>query len=208
MDKFPELEGNHNGELSGDLLSREKELLGEDNDFSSQPVPEEDVEIDESAQFEANFPPVSTADNSEQISQVPTPSEPSTPTNEESKPKSAFLEEWKVKQELALERRDKASADKQEQIREKAKAAIDDFYSNYNQKREESVAKVREDAEKFIAERDEQNSGSTWQKVSALISDIGKPAEGVTPADKSRFKEIVESLKNDPDAPGLSLIHI
>jgi hypothetical protein len=112
------------------------------------------------------------------------------------------IKEWRARQELEIKRRDELSDTKREEIRDKAKKAIDDFYENYNNKKETSIEEVRNAAKDFIGELNNAVSGgTTWDRVLKLIdtSDKSVTAGG---RDKTRFKELLLSLKGDPDAPG------
>lgn len=114
---------------------------------------------------------------------------------------SVAIKEWKQRQRLEIERRDEVSESKKNETREKAKRAIDDFYEDYNTKKDDIIAKTQEEEKNFLAERDENvGVGSVWDQAAKLIdtSDAGLGGG----RDKSRFKELLLSLKGDPNAPG------
>lgn len=214
MSEFPELQGYEvpsggADEISEkDLLSRERELLGEDAaqflgsstraDFSE---PTSDVEAD-----------TQHSDNLSSGSPQPT-TNPKTPgvgssayvPQKVNLSESKFLKDWKIKRDQEIEKRDKASAEKREAVREKARRAIDDFYENYNSKRESEKAAITRDAEEFAKKRDAEigsGKGTAWDRIAELMDGLGRPAEGVAPKDKKRFAELVNSLKGDTAAPG------
>jgi hypothetical protein len=123
-------------------------------------------------------------------------------TNKLSLEDSEPLKEWKVRQELEIKRRDELSESKKRETRDKAKAAIDDFYENYNTKKDESIEQTRGEAKTFLEERDNAVAGGTsWDRIAKLI-DTSEKGTKVKGRDKSRFKEMLLSLKGDPDAPG------
>jgi uncharacterized membrane protein YukC len=47
--------------------------------------------------------------------------------------------EWRERQKEEIQRRDELSAQKREETLQKAEQAIDDFYQQYNQKKERTI---------------------------------------------------------------------
>ena len=215
MDKYPKLDEYEGEAPEGDFLSREKALLGEEEaaKFGG-------AESVSDAEFESNYPALdneadtatdgvaATLDQSNGThARSETPSESVSFTRSSggvNLADSEFIKEWKVKYELEIERRDAASAERQAETKKAAEKAIDDFYENYNSKKETAIAKVREEADQFIKQRDETtgSGGTTWERVAKLIDNVGVSAATSKPADKTRFKELVTALKSDPNAPG------
>lgn len=110
--------------------------------------------------------------------------------------------EWKSRRELEIQRRDELSEQKKSETQEEAKKSIDDFYENYNSKKDKSIAETREEEKKFIDERDSDvGKGSTWERIVKLV-DTSDNAAKTKYSDKSRFKELLVSLKSDANAPG------
>lgn len=232
MSNFPEIQGfeAHEGagfsELSEkEIASREKELLGEDmaaeiaanaHQDTAQSEASDDEFISASPAGETNNEPA-PADVAEESSESAFISET---TSDPAKPgagpsayipqdvdltQSEFLKEWETKRDLEIERRDKYSREVEESTQEKARKAIDDFYENYNAKREKEIATIREDAEEFEKKRDADigdSKGTTWSLAASLIEGLNSTAENVQPADKKRFLQLIESLKDDVKAPG------
>lgn len=211
-----------------DLASREKELLGaegaaefgNDDDFAdsafigateivsngaedstegTQEIPTDDFNTS-NADEESVTPNVSSLNFGSQPGAGPSAYVPQDVDLRESE----FLKDWEVKRDLEIERRDKVSKEIFEDNQEKAHKAIDDFYENYNSKKEKEIAEVRETAAEFEKKRDADSSsqGTTWSIAARLIEGLGSPVEGIEPADKKRFYELIETLKNDPKAPG------
>lgn len=213
MDKYPKLDDFDGEAPEGDFLSREKAMLGEEEAAKFG-----DVEVESEEEFQSNYPALDTADVDETTDGVAAVNLDSaqeeysvrseTPAANGDRygfdlAESEFVQEWKVKHQLEIERRDKASSDRQAETRKNAEKAIDDFYTNYNTKKESAIEKVREEAAELIKQRDEGvGSGTTWDRVATLIEKIGTGAVGVKAADKKRFKELIDSLKGDANAPG------
>lgn len=224
-DKFPELEGFEAGHTDGNLLSRERELLGDEaaREFAGDtPSNAFNSSDEEEARFQSAFPPLENGNDAKVAAAADVATDAPTAIEMENgnveKPagpavyvptivnlsESEFVRDWKEKASLEIERRDKLSSDKREETREIARKSIDDFYENYNQKKELAINDVEAAAVDFVKKRDDAISGkgTTWDRVSDLITGLGRPAEGVPTADKKRFQELVESLKGDERAPG------
>lgn len=95
------------------------------------------------------------------------------------------------------------TAQRQETIKE-AQQHIDDFYDNYNTKKEKSIAQTRKDVEQFLATREDTVSGGTcWERIAKLVDVSGKGDKGgATGSGKERFRALLISLKKDIKAPG------
>lgn len=204
-DKFPELESigdslpNEGGD--SDFLRREKELVG--NEFQT----EHDHVIfqgldDEINDFKQQFPEVGVQ---EPIAE---------PINDENEPDEEFeefettkfggeskhLSEWKQRRDLEINQRESVNLKKKQEIIEKAQQTIDDFYDNYNKKREEQSKQIRNEEESFLAKRDEfLSKGTLWDRVNLLTAEVGET--GGT-RDKSRFKGLLAKLKGKENVPG------
>lgn len=202
MSKFPSLE-----ELDNDLVGVEADAstgLADDLLEDDAPVAADDnnedtnrADNDEPREFPSVEEVNASVSRGDSASGTPGP-ESRTLNLDESEP----IKEWKARQELEIKRRDELSETKRNEIRDKAKKAIDDFYENYNNKKDSSVEEVRSAAKEFVEELNNAVSGgTTWDRVLKLIdtSDKSVRAGG---RDKTRFKEILLSLKGDPDAPG------
>lgn len=114
--------------------------------------------------------------------------------------------EWRDRRDLALKHRaETAEAKKQETIKA-AQTAIDDFYENYNSKKDKGITGTRKEANAFLASRDDTTSGGTsWDRITKLVDLSGKGAKGgAAGTGKEKFRELLTSLKKDKDAPGAS----
>lgn len=189
---------------ANDFLSREKALLGDDaKEFAT----EEDSKIkgdeDEIDQFKSSFPEINGA--AEVAASAPQedsePEQLSSNVNKLSLEDSPAIREWRERQSLQIQERDRISEQKRQETREAAKRAIDDFYDNYADKKEKQIEKVRAEEKKFLEERDNSVVGTTWDRIAKLI-DTSKTGSKSELHDKTRFKEVILSLKGNPDAPG------
>ena len=79
---------------------------------------------------------------------------------------------------------------------------MDDFYDNYNRKKEQQLKNTKSEAEKFLKERAEflNQNNTTWDRVLQLIN--VDDADLVGGRDRSKFKEILVKLKGNKNAPG------
>lgn len=124
------------------------------------------------------------------------PQPPSTfnPTGEEPE----VIKSWREERDTAISKREEAAASRKETTIKEAQTSIDEFYENYNQKREKGVAQTRKEAEEFLSKREDTTAGGTsWERIAKLV-DLRK---GGNPG-KERFRELLGSLAKDENAPG------
>jgi hypothetical protein len=107
---------------------------------------------------------------------------------------------------LALQHRDEVSQNKKEETVKAAHQAIDDFYENYNNKKDKTVSQTRKDAEEFLKSREDTTAGGTsWDRVSKLVDLSGKGSSGgAQGSSKAKFREMLLNLRKDEKAPGAS----
>ncbi|ORY71754.1 clathrin light chain [Pseudomassariella vexata] len=230
-DRFPSLDDFDSGAQTDvkdagspsadDFLARERALLGDDatqfatsNDSAAFVDPSSDDLLGgESAgagtsQFESQFPDLTSGN--EQVAPGGAITGPSVSYNsgyaayaeEEQEPE--VIKEWREKRDAGnAKRAEKFAAQKAETIKE-AQQNIDDFYENYNTKKEKTIAQTRKDAEQFLASREDTVSGGTsWERISKLVDVSGKGQKGgAGGSGKERFRELLMSLRKDEKAPG------
>lgn len=102
---------------------------------------------------------------------------------------------------MQIEKRDELSEKKKQETIAEAQRAIDDFYENYNRKRERSVAQAKKDQEAWLEEREKSLGGSTWEQVTKLV-DLSEKGTKFGGRDTSKFRELLLSLRKDEKAPG------
>ncbi|KXJ92778.1 clathrin light chain [Microdochium bolleyi] len=224
-DRFPSLDDFDSGAQTDvkdvgegsadDFLARERALLGDDaTQFTSN---DDDLlggggdgaeDNTAAAEFQSNFPEIS--DSNEQVAPGGSITGPSVQYNsgygayveEEQEPE--VIKEWREKRDAAnAKRQEQFEQQKAETVKE-AQQNIDDFYENYNNKKEKTIAQTRKDEEAFLASRDDTTSGGTsWERISKLVDISGKGSKGgASGSGKERFRELLTTLKKDEKAPG------
>jgi hypothetical protein len=114
------------------------------------------------------------------------------------------IKNWREKRDAQIAKRAEQFATQREETVKEARQNIDDFYENYNNKKEKGVNQTRKDAEQFLANREDVTSGGTsWERIAKLVDISGKGAKGgASGSGKERFRELLMSLRKDEKAPG------
>ncbi|GAB1314898.1 Clathrin light chain [Madurella fahalii] len=230
-ERFPSLEDFDSGAQTdikdasdapsaSNFLEREKAILGDDaNQFATV----EDAGFDEgdddllgggisspggNAAFESQFPDITSSN--EGVAPGGTITGPSvsynsgyTPyTEEEEEPQ--VIKDWREKRDAQNAKRAEQFAQQRAETVREAQQNIDDFYENYNNKKEKMIAQTRREAEQFLASREDTTSGGTsWERISKLVDVSGKGSKGgAAGSGKERFRELLMSLRKDEKAPG------
>ncbi|RQM08506.1 hypothetical protein DH86_00000234 [Scytalidium sp. 3C] len=205
-----------------DFLTREKALLGDDaNQFATgneNTVTVEDGDDDllgggegsggaEVTEFESSFPAIDTQNEAVAPGGTITGSATFTPSyqayaEEEEEPE--VIKQWRERRDLALQDRNERSQQRKEETIKAAQQNIDDFYENYNSKKEKTIAQTRREAEEFLNSREDTSSGGTsWERIAKLVDLSGKGAKGgAAGTGKEKFRELLLSLRKDEKAPG------
>ncbi|KAI5796387.1 clathrin light chain [Peziza echinospora] len=201
-----------------DFLQREQHALGElfDTDASSFP---ELLDADPAqSQFERSFPALDNEPNPGHLMGSTLPYMPSfaasqtttpqPPPNREDEEEPDVIREWKERQQLRIAHQDEQSERKKRETIEKAQRAIDDFYENYNLKKEKVISQTKTEAEEFLANRENTSvGGTTWERIAKLV-DLSDKSVRTAKSDKTRFREILLSLKKDENAPGAKVASV
>ncbi|GAA6061184.1 hypothetical protein JCM10212_002397 [Sporobolomyces blumeae] len=174
------------------------------NEFAAfeQEYPEIEVPSQQEQQPHSNGFHGSATDYVNPYSQPPSFVQPPQPSSEDSE----FIQSWRTQQaEQIAEREDKATQKKEETIA-KARNAIDNFYKEYNAKKEKSIAQNKDDEEKFKStQTDSLAHGTAWDRICQLVdlADSRSKTSTKSKQDLSRFKEVLLSLKREGEnAPG------
>ncbi len=114
------------------------------------------------------------------------------------------IKQWRERRDLQLQDREARSEEKKNETIKAAQQNIDDFYENYNLKKEKAIAQTRRDAEEFLESREDTSAGGTsWERIAKLVDLSGKGARGgAVGSDKAKFRELLMSLRKDEKAPG------
>ncbi|KAH0345235.1 clathrin light chain, partial [Aureobasidium melanogenum] len=208
-----------------DFLARERALLGDDADQFATPADNAATAGDddllgggeshqapadhEMGGFESSFPAIDTSNEGVApggtITGSTLPYQPKQASYEdESEPD--VIREWRERRDMALQHRDEVSQTKKEETIKAAHSAIDDFYENYNNKKDKTVAQTRKEAEEFLKSREDTTAGGTsWDRVSKLVDLSGKGVSGGAQGSaKAKFRELLLNLRKDENAPGAS----
>ncbi|VBB76364.1 Putative Clathrin light chain [Podospora comata] len=209
---------------TSNFLEREKAILGDDaNQFATV----EDAGFDEddddllgggisatgnnSAAFDSQFPDITSPNEGlTHPAGTTTITGPSVSYNsgynayaqEEEEPQ--VIKEWREKRDAGNAKRAEQFAQQRAETVKEAQQNIDDFYENYNNKKEKTIAQSRKEAEQFLASREDTTSGGTsWERIAKIVDVSGKGAKGgASGSGKERFRELLVSLRKDEKAPG------
>ncbi|PKS11640.1 hypothetical protein jhhlp_001791 [Lomentospora prolificans] len=224
-DRFPSLEEFDSGvqtdvkpageePSADDFLAREKALLGDDANLftTNQDAAAVSGDIgddllggaDSNAQstFESQFPDIA---NVQQVGpSVTYNSGFSAYAEEKDEDEPEVVKEWRERRDAAISKRAQQFANQREETIKEARQNIDDFYENYNSKKEKGIAQTRREAEQFLANREDTVSGGTsWDRIAKLVDISGKGVKGgAAGSGKERFREMLVSLRKDEKAPG------
>ncbi|KAJ2980047.1 hypothetical protein NQ176_g2880 [Zarea fungicola] len=229
-DRFPSLDDFDSGAQTvvtdatdaneQDFLAREKALLGDDakqfttsGDAAALAESTGDLLGEENAPstFESQFPDL--AEPSSGMAGVPGPSTITGPSvsynsgyqataRDEQEPD--VIKQWREKRDARNAKRAEELASQKEETIKQAQQNIDDFYENYNTKKEKGIAQTRKDAEQFLANREDTVTGGTsWDRIAKIVDVSGKGSKGgASGSGKERFREMLVSLRKDDKAPG------
>lgn len=125
-------------------------------------------------------------------------------TTVEDEQEPELMKAWREKRDQMNAKRAEEFAAQREQTIKEARQNIDEFYENYNQKKDKLIAQTRKEAEQFLSSREDTVSGGTsWDRIAKLVDISGKgTAGGGQGSGKERFRELLISLRKDESAPG------
>jgi Na+-translocating ferredoxin:NAD+ oxidoreductase RnfC subunit len=118
------------------------------------------------------------------------------PLNREVREEPEKIKKWREEQIKRLEEKDVEEEKKKLELRDIARKELEDWYRNH----EEAIAKTKaanRNAEKqFVAEDDEIEPGTEWERIAKLCDFNPKAKQGSK--DVSRMRSIVLQLKQSP----------
>ncbi|KAG8901883.1 hypothetical protein FRB99_005023 [Tulasnella sp. 403] len=130
-------------------------------------------------------------------------------TLEQPEEEPEVIKEWRHRQEELIRERDQAAEQKRQETISKAETAIDQFYKEYNSKKERNIAENKRAEEEYKNSlTDALASGTTWSRICDLIDlqnsqskTIARAGPGTT--DLTRMKEVLLRLRREGEnAPG------
>ncbi|EME45644.1 hypothetical protein DOTSEDRAFT_71369 [Dothistroma septosporum NZE10] len=223
---------NLESEEPSDFLARERAALGEDAeqfttdaDRTAQVADDDDDLLgggsapmhatngdsanDMTGDFESSFPAVDTRNEAVAPGGTITGSTmpyraPQSSEYQDYEDEPEVLKEWRERRDLQIQHRDEVSASKKAETVKAAQEAIDEFYENYNNKKDKNVAQTRKEAEEFLKSREDTTAGGTsWERIAKLVDLTGKgQAGGAAGSGKAKMRELLVSLRKDERAPG------
>jgi len=231
-DRFPSLEDFDSGAQTNikdpsadpstdDFLAREKAILGDDadlfatsDDAAALGEPSGDLLAqgnNAQSTFESQFPdlasPSAVAGGPPGGGSITGPSVSynsgyQSRVDEEEEPE--VIKEWRERRDAQIAKRAEQFAAQKEETVKEAQQNIDDFYENYNTKKEKGISQTRKEAEQFLASREDAMSGGTsWDRIAKLVDISGKGTKGgATGSGKERFRETLTNLRKDEKVPG------
>ncbi|GMG21448.1 unnamed protein product [Ambrosiozyma monospora] len=134
---------------------------------------------------------------------------------------SEHIQKWQAERTKEIEQRDSIAIAKKTELQKTAEQNIDDFYENYNVKKDELIKATRDEEEKYVKELNsflvDSDGGSVWDKAVELLK-LSKTSSGLVTVkgtagsgkeggyeeirDKSRFRDLLLSLKGKTNVPG------
>ncbi|PWN94217.1 hypothetical protein FA10DRAFT_264779 [Acaromyces ingoldii] len=118
---------------------------------------------------------------------------------------------WRETQGEEIARREAAAERRKGETISKAEQDIDNFYAEYNKKKEKNIAQNKKNEAEFLENRSRDLAeGTTWTRVTKLVDlqnsqskTISRSGPGAT--DLTRMKEVLLSLRREGEtAPGAS----
>lgn len=221
-DKFPEIDTVQDSTAmeESDFLAREKQALGDE--FASAGDSEIMKEVnseDEDGEFEefkSQFPEVgepvaaiaeapsgaSVEDDQEDDGEVKATVNQFTNLNLD---ESEHVQEWRKTRDLEIAKRDEIAQRKLAELKEEAEKSIDDFYENYNNKKDDAIAETKKAESEFLEKRDRfLEKGTVWDRAVQLLK-LDKNSDAIDAdnhRDKTKFRDLLLALKGKEGVPG------
>jgi len=126
---------------------------------------------------------------------------PSFPSNQYGQEEPEVIREWRERRDLQIQHREEVAAGRKADTIKAAQQSIDEFYDNYNNKKERNLTQTKKEADDFLTKREDTSSGGTsWQRIAKLVDVKKGPAAAA--AGKERFRDMLLNLVKDENAPG------
>ncbi|WPH03163.1 Clathrin light chain [Acrodontium crateriforme] len=202
---------------SADNTATVADIDGDDNDLlgggysTAAPTNSAAMMDGDMGDFESSFPAVDTANDGVApggtITGSTLPYHAPSANAYEDEAETEVVREWRERRDLQLQHRDEVSAGKKAETIKAAQEAIDEFYENYNNKKDKQIAQTKKEAEEFLKNREDTTSGGTsWERISKLVDLSGKGTGGGAPGTgKAKMRELLVALRKDENAPGATV---
>jgi len=106
------------------------------------------------------------------------------------------ITKWKAEQEARLVTKDADEVKKREELRLQAQQELEDWYKLYEEQLEKTKASNRDEQQEFVAEINNIEAGSEWERVATHCDFNAKVNKNVK--DVSRMRSILLQLKQSP----------
>ncbi|KAJ9589006.1 hypothetical protein L9F63_017701 [Diploptera punctata] len=106
------------------------------------------------------------------------------------------IKKWREEQKKRLEEKDENEEKRKEELREGAKKELDEWYRHHEEQIAKTKAANRNAEKQFVAETDEIEPGTEWERIAKLCD--FNPKSSKTSKDVSRMRSIILQLKQTP----------
>lgn len=108
------------------------------------------------------------------------------------------IRKWREDQKARLEEKDREEERKKEELREQARKELEDWYKHHEEAISKTKAANRNAEKQFVAETDEIEPGTEWERIAKLCD--FNPKTNKSSKDISRMRSIILQLKQNPIA--------
>lgn len=106
------------------------------------------------------------------------------------------IKRWREQHLKNLELKDEEEKEKIEELRQQAKKELDEWYQKYQEQLNVAKKQNRATEKEWIAERDNEQPGQAWEKISRMCD--FNPKTSRNNRDTSRMRSILLQLKQNP----------
>ncbi|XP_053672001.1 clathrin light chain isoform X2 [Anopheles nili] len=106
------------------------------------------------------------------------------------------IRKWREDQKTRLEEKDREEERKKDELREQARKELEDWYKHHEETISKTKAANRNAEKQFVAETDEIEPGTEWERIAKLCD--FNPKTNKSSKDISRMRSIILQLKQNP----------
>uniref|UniRef100_A0A1Y1KRW2 Clathrin light chain n=1 Tax=Photinus pyralis TaxID=7054 RepID=A0A1Y1KRW2_PHOPY len=118
------------------------------------------------------------------------------PPRHEKKEEPEKIKKWREEQKTRLEEKDREEEIKKEELRQIAAKELQDWYKHHEEQIAKTKAANRNAEKQFVAEDNEIEPGTEWERIAKLCDFNPKASKGNK--DVSRMRSIILQLKQSP----------